>query len=496
MKKNTLGRIGKTMGAVFLVAALLLTSGCSFALPEQLLNLLQPTEATAPTGGKLPVPTATTPSNDPLPGGDADASLVSLRQAMVGTSQLFAVAYFGYHDNWDSDEPVDPISLMQSLTPELCRDLPFLLEISGNRILGEYGDLFCIVPLDPDAHVSVSLGTWDDAKEECVYEKVLYAANSGEPILVFCNGAGWEPDTQVLISGPSGRATWYPQADDNLCAKMLYSPIEEESFLDFSAYREILAARYASVKTNVEWEGVLPTEETLIGNTWTYSGYQTDGREIRCSVAFDRDVLTVHWNDGISGENYVYENASWELTQKDGYAVLSIDFREFAGVLRYNILYSEFLEDLYVAMDVLQQELPIGWEPLYRNLRKSTAPEPAEMAGSWELAWTELEGYREEAEAGTAFLEITTDYEGAYWISFTDYAFPEENFEDKELTLVYAELYYGCGNDQWMATVNHTGPFGTEYNLTLLEDGTLLLQRYWEVEGMPMVSYGAYCRAD
>ena len=33
---------------------------------------------------------------------------------------------------------------------------------------------------------------------------------------------------------------------------------------------------------------------------------------------------------------------------------------------------------------------------------------------------------------------------------------------------------------------------GEQYALTLLEDGTLLLQTYWEMDGMPCVSYGWY----
>ena len=34
------------------------------------------------------------------------------------------------------------------------------------------------------------------------------------------------------------------------------------------------------------------------------------------------------------------------------------------------------------------------------------------------------------------------------------------------------------------------------YALTLLEDGTLLLQTYWEMDGMPWVSYGWYAPTD
>jgi hypothetical protein len=178
MKKNTLGRIGKTMGAVFLVAALLLTSGCSFALPEQLLNLLQPTEATAPTGGKLPVPTATTPSNDPIPGGDADASLVSLRQAMVGTSQLFAVAYFGYHDNWED------ATWVETHTNAIAQQIA--------RGLSEYFGLPFIYPMDPvDGEVDVDYGTLDLRSAPSPDGTVLANMADGAQVRVFGEWQGW-----------------------------------------------------------------------------------------------------------------------------------------------------------------------------------------------------------------------------------------------------------------------------------------------------------------
>ena len=124
--------------AIMLCSLLLLMAGCfkSIKLPEV------PTESVS-TG-----PEETTGVTGPVA---AVASLNSLRQAMVETPQLFAVAYFGYHDTIDSDLPVDPYMVMQEYAPQLCADLPFLLDIPQERIIGEYGELYCIVPLDTDA---------------------------------------------------------------------------------------------------------------------------------------------------------------------------------------------------------------------------------------------------------------------------------------------------------------------------------------------------------
>lgn len=469
--------------AVLLMFTILFATGCGDK-PIELPEIKPP--ATQDTK-----PADTTPETEP----EQDASLNSLRQAMVETPQLFAVAYFGNHNNWDSDLPVDPFEIMKAQAPQLCEDLPFLLEIPEDRIIGENGDLFCIVPLDVNATVAVSKGIWDDMGGAYIFEDSLYFSQSGEPILVFCNSGGFEPDTELYISGPSGEAFWYPQINDNLCAVPLLNNDWENMFYDFSPYREMLMADYQSMQENLEWEGVLPTEEDLIGNTWTWYSYRKDGLDASYSVTFNGGYLTVRWNDGIDTMDHIYENAPWELSYEDGYAVLSIDFGEFAGIRRYNLLYSQFYGSLYFGMDVLQEEMPIGWEPLYRYMGEPIMPDPMEMAGTWELAWTEVEGDRNEAEPETCMIEITTDYEGLFWISYTDNAFPDQNYADKELIIFPGELHYGCGNEEWLATVNYTGKYGTEYNVTLLYNGTLLLQNYWEMDGAPMVSYEWYRRA-
>ena len=319
MKKKT-----RIFGAL-LSGILLLTAGC--ADPTE-----TPDTTTVPPTAAQEENTAAMEQTDVA---SAEASLVSLRQAMVETPQLFAVAYFGYHDTVDSDAPVDPYTVMREQAPELCKDLPFLTEIPAERVIGNHGDLFCIVPLDADATVDVSKGTWSDSSEQYFYEKSLYFGNSGEPILLFCNNSGFEPDTQLCISGPSGETVLYPQPDDNLCAMPLRNDNWDDLFFDFSPYRELLLAEYHSM--NGEWKK--PTAEMLIGTTWVWDRFLKDGREVSYQVTFGEDALSVRWNDGIDEENHEYPDAAWELTEEEGFAVLSIDFREFAGVLRYDLMY-------------------------------------------------------------------------------------------------------------------------------------------------------------
>ena len=473
----------KKLIAVLLCSILLLTAGCMQPAGQTEETMVDTTAAQIET-------TETTELTEAI---IEEPSLNALRQAMVETPKNFAVAYFGYPKTIESDAPADPFIVMQENAPELCEDFPFLLEIPEERVVGQTGDLFCIVPLDADATVTVNKGTWDDKNEQYLYEDILYRSESGEPILLFCNDAGWEPDTQVSITGPSGVTVWYPQIDDNQCAMPLLDENGEAQFYDFSSYRETLMADYRNMK-NSEW--AMPTAEMLSGSVWCWSGYLKDGREVSYRLAFHGNTLSVRWNDGVDAQDHEYTDALWELIYDENFAVLSIDFREFAGVLRYNLLYHEAYDRLYVCMDVVQEEMPIGWEPLYRFLSSPVVPEPVEMIGTWELAWTEVEGDRNEVEPGTEHISVFLNDQSVFRITLVNEEFPQENFSDKELAVCEGELYHGCGNDQWMAYVGYTGNRDIIYSVTMPEDDMLFMELYWEIDGAPMVAHKGYHRIE
>ena len=466
----------KRIIAFFLAGILLLTTGCrkSADSPDE-----SPVSAETVTADQTAAPVA------------PEASLTSLRQAMAETPQLFAVAYFGYYYSEIPGVPVDPFAVMRENGYWLYQDMPFLQEIPEDRIIGEGGDLFCIVPLDTDATVAVSKGYWDGENQQHIYDDMLYSSAAGEPILLFCNNDGWEPDTQVYISGPSGEVFWYPQADDNRCAMPLCNDDRENLFYDFSPYREMVMAKHSRMKDS-GWK--MPTEEALIGTSWSCYDYLKDYRYVSYQVAFEEDILSVRWNDGIDETDHEYLYAPWELTYDEGFAILEIDFWEMAGVLRYNLLYDENLETMYVAMDAVQEEMPIGWEPLYRYLMRSVAPEPTELIGSWELAWTEVEGDRSYEEQGTRWIEIFSAASGDLLMSYSSEMFPHNNFYDELLTIDMRQMHTLCGNDEWVADVDYVGPWDTTYTVTLTSEDVLIKQNYFLLDGAPTVSYEYFYR--
>ena len=445
-----------------LALVLLLSAGCKKS----------PDSETDPTAEP------TIPATEPI---STETSLDSLRQAVAETNQLFAVAYFGYHYSENLGLPVDPFETMKEYAPVLCEQMPFLLEITEDRVVGKEGDLFCIIPLDEDAAVTASRGYWDDENEQHTYDDMIYSCQSGEPILLFCNADGWEPDTQVYISGPSGEVFWCAGTDRNGFAL-------QGDFYDISPYAELLKAEQQWLK-DCGW--TLPTKDQLIGTAWSSSLYLEDGTEYTYEMSIDNDFLAARWNEG---ENHVYHDAAWELTYEDETAVLSIDFGQMAGVLRYNLLYEESYGELYVSLDVTQEDFPVGGEPMSRYMTMTSMPTPLEMVGTWELGWTEVDGYINGAELGSQIIEITTDYQGHYQISYTNNEFPKQSFACKDMEIIYDELYYGCENNQWYAKVDHIGSHGMEYSLTLLPEGTLLLRNYWEQEGFRTAAHDWYTR--
>ena len=321
------------------------------------------TGSTASTTEQLTQPTDATHTSTTVPTEHTeDPSLIIFRQAMVETPQLFAAAFFGY-----VPQDADPFAIMQEAAPQLCEDLPFLLAIREENVIGTSGYLFCIVPADEAATVAVNRRPWNAETESYEEPEVLYRSESGNPILVMCPNEDWIPDTEVVITDSNGTVT-------------VWSPYLEPSY--------------------------------------RISGLRNE-----------------------NGEDLIFDFTSYD-------------------------------------------ELPNpGWNQIIDSTK---------LVGTWELAWTEVEGDRNEAESGRCTIQITPDERGFYRFTYSDRDFPEENLQDRELLVVPGELYPGCGNDQWIGIVTEAGEDTVQYALTLLEDGTLLLQTYWEMDGIPWVSYGWY----
>jgi hypothetical protein len=466
--------------AVLLVGILLLTAGCT-RKPE------------SPISQKLTELAGTTPA-ETIPTTVPMDPLEALRGEMEGTSYAFAVAYIG--ETYDGGEK-DYAALLNDLAPGLCAQWPFLLEIPAENVvdLGWY-EIYCIIPADPDASVRVSrtVQTGDDLWE---YTDIIYVSETGEPILLICNCTEYWPDTQVTITSAGVETVWCPRQDAYFCAAPLTNESGESLFLDITSYWESFNRKYQEV---AGWEDYrIPVKEDLVGKAWGWEGTE-EYEEYYCTylLGFEEDTAFIRWNDGIDAEDHEIQGIPWDLTHVDGYAVLTLDLGEFAGIRSYNLLYDEEYGWLYTMVDLSTGEVAAGDEIPFRHLTEKSlnAPEPLKMVGIWERFMWEADGYQEEDTSGLCTIVIAGETENTLTISYADRERPDFNYQDKALDVQQGEMYMGCGNSLWVAEVDHVGPWDTTYTVTLLEDGTLLVQNYFELDGAPAVSYEWYRRAE
>lgn len=352
---------------LLLIGSLLFTGCASHRTAQNKTQQSNSTEAPKTPETTLATQLAdTTASADiTIPTDDSeDPSVVIFRQAMVETPRIFAAAFFGY-----VPQDADLFAVMQETAPQLCENLPFLLAVGDENIIGTYGYLFCIVPADENATVAVNRRPWNAETESYEEPEVLYRRESGSPILVMCPNEDWIPDTEVIITDSSENVTvWSPYLNPD----------------------------------------------------YSISGLSND-----------------------NGESLIFDFTSYD-------------------------------------------ELPDpGW---------SQGIDSSELVGTWGLTWTEVEGDRSEAEPGVCTIKITPDETDTFRFTYTNRDFSEENVQNRELIVVAGELYPDCGNNRWSAEVTNDSADNLSYALTLLEDGTLLLQTSWEMDGVPGVSYGWYCR--
>ena len=427
--------------------------------------------------GNTTIPTTVIP--------ETQDSLEVLRGEMAGTSCTFAVAYIG--DSYGQGEQ-DFDVLLNDLAPELCRQWPFVAEIPTEDIVDlGWGEIYCIIPADPEATVRIC-GAEENTDGYWEYSHVLYEKAGGAPVLLVCNRNEYYPDTQVIITSAGVETYWCPQLDKYYRPAPTTKESGESLFLDISSYQELFAQKYWNI---AGWDGFrLPVKEDLVGKAWGFEGTALyDDYVTTYLLAFDEGTAFIRWNDGI--ENHEIHDIPWELTYVDAYAVLTLDLGTFEGVRSYNLLYDEEYGWLYTVVDLSSGKVTAGQEIPVRFLeaRSLDAPAPVEMAGTWSRILWEADGYVEEDTSGTCTITIRGETEDELTISFTDREFPESNYQNKPLYVKQGVIYEGCGNGLWLAEVDHVGPWDTTYTVTLLADGTLMLQNYFLLDGAPTVSY-------
>ena len=216
---------------------------------------------------------------DPKVGTEAGAaSLERVRDSALAFNPQIAgaVAYLGLREAGDSSELTD---WLRDSSPELTEELPFLLEIPEERILGgESGKLYCVVPCDENTSLAVNRVKWEEQGNGLhpVTDEILYRDECAEPVLVFVNAE--EPDMEVILVPNGGESvTWYPQIFEN---GELFLPVDDNgdtALFVFAIFGYITEGNYPD---NCDPPGDMwwlpPTDMGLADTTWVCDDWMLD----------------------------------------------------------------------------------------------------------------------------------------------------------------------------------------------------------------------------
>lgn len=220
-----------------------------------------------------------TPLAGPAPTDNeqAQAAMNLLRECMDNAPQIaLAAACLGYRE---ADDPTPLADWMWVNSPGLMEEMPFILTIPQDRILGAgYGDLYCLVPRDDNTTLAVNHVTWKSTGNGVWPEadEVLYRDERAQPVLVFVGYEEFpdEPDVGIhAIAGNGAQVEWYPflDAEDghlSIPTGVDYNPL----ILDFTHFGDINGLDYWDNPD--KWQPVgddgwlPPTDEGLADSQW------------------------------------------------------------------------------------------------------------------------------------------------------------------------------------------------------------------------------------
>ena len=337
--RNNGKKLARLLVAALLALAMTLSlTACQVEIPG--VGTININDGNTPAGGNVPDRGDT--DGDGMDGGEPgayDDSLDLLRQKLDERQQdeRFAVAYIGDIDGSLSDLAVPLRDWINDTAPGLCAQYTFVRNIPQERVLGDSGSLFCVVPRDPNATVAVNRVRWNEAKGGYETLEVLYRSESGEPILLFVsNDLGTVPtDTTELLLTDSHPDTlsWLPTTGE---VSLPYDYQNEKNLaMDFTFY---------SQEGNDENDGsdfgwTCPDGSQLTQKLWVWRG-ESDKPAIATLELNANSSQENYWGSGTfiwwyesdyTTPEEVYEG-DWGLTANGEYSgVLTLDMTRTDG---------------------------------------------------------------------------------------------------------------------------------------------------------------------
>ena len=230
----------------------------------------EPTATTAPTATSSPTPTVSAnEGNDNVPSTEQEWNpIIIQRQILLDEGAMCGVFFLGYVEE-SAGTLENNRAYYQTIFEEkgYLDAFPFLAEIpDSNFVETEYGqELYCIIPLDTEATVSVNQWIVDETNgfEEKTGE-VLYRSEKGTPILLKCNVSEIVPDAELVIVDSNGKQMkWNPSISGMDGSVFVESA--NGAVYDFTVYDELVDLLRVMVGQKVDYYWDEEYETTIAG---------------------------------------------------------------------------------------------------------------------------------------------------------------------------------------------------------------------------------------
>ncbi len=234
-----------------------------------------------------------------------------LRYMMEGTPQQFALAYLGR---------MEPGEDLQNWLDQKCSSIihsdPYIPLIPQERVIGTSGEVYCVVPNDPNMTVTIKR-LQDAPNVEDMVKEVLFDGPMGEPFLVLANSGDFYQDTQIIFTDSQGTQTlWYPMTGQYYTAHIPDDENGELLAYDFSHYSEVYPYGY-NLWMRDGWDWV--AEDYLTKTGWSryfevVQGDQYAGYTWTMDISAD-GTLKVNLIDGLGTEALASYSGTWQVTE-------------------------------------------------------------------------------------------------------------------------------------------------------------------------------------
>ncbi|MBR5515686.1 MAG: hypothetical protein IKU52_05740 [Clostridia bacterium] len=314
-------------GMLALIICMSLFVGCTKDIKQQPIetNEISDTEEIVDTEeGEADI----TPTSDGK--DDIAASLMGVRQSMIGTPAMVAVAYLG---TADSSETADTLNWVKKILPEFTGNLPFIAEIDESHIIGDrHLSLYLIVPCDVNASVAVNR-----VDENGEVAEVLYRSDYGDPILVYASNSVDTLDTEINIVDSDGNELSYAPKLNDMSYLTQYSDL---SVYDLTPYAEILSREYAELQS-YSWN--LPLEADVVDTSWSSGWLVRNGELSKYDISFSENTAYIQHNEDSL-------EAPYKLITEEGVCMLRL-YPDTDDQRSFCMLISDENDSVYLSQD-------------------------------------------------------------------------------------------------------------------------------------------------